>query len=342
MLDHTGQWVAAADPLHFDKPKVAGVGLGKTFAIDYAQQHPDVVVGLIPCAVGGSPIASWQPGGYHSQTMTYPYDDAISRASLAMQSGTLKGILWHQGESDSNAGAADVYGDKLQALVSRLRLDLDAADVPFIAGQMGQFEGRPWNDHKKRVDAAQRSLAETVPLTAFVSSNGLTDKGDQVHFDSRSYRELGHRYFNAYETMLGERADNPLGFDVERTVAHQGFDGEMCWVHARAGVIPAQQAPSKQPLVVMTTQPLMLTGSDVFYALHHTLSTDFGTTWSELERNESFARQVMEDGREVTVCDFTPMWHAKTGKLLGTGHTVWYEQNRVAHIRPVRHGLRGV
>ena len=80
MLNKAGEWVPAIDPLHFDKPGIVGVGLGKTFAIQYAAEHPDVVVGLIPCAVGGSPINAWAPGGYHKQTKAHPYDDCLQRA----------------------------------------------------------------------------------------------------------------------------------------------------------------------------------------------------------------------------------------------------------------------
>src|SRR5947208_10691890 len=52
MLNKEGAWVPAIDPLHFDK-SAAGVGLGKTFATLYAEAHPGITVGLIPCAVGG-------------------------------------------------------------------------------------------------------------------------------------------------------------------------------------------------------------------------------------------------------------------------------------------------
>lgn len=121
MLDQAGRWVPAVDPLHFDKPGIVGVGLGKTFGMDYAEQNPGVTVGLIPCAVGGSPIAAWQPGGYHKQTRKHPYDEAMPRARLALESGTLRGILWHQGESDSKAELADVYEQKLHALIARFR-----------------------------------------------------------------------------------------------------------------------------------------------------------------------------------------------------------------------------
>ena len=335
-LSKAGEWVPAVDPLHFDKPTMVGVGLGRTFALDYVRDHPKAVVGLIPCAVGGSPIASWEPGGYHAQTKSNPYDDAMKRAKLALRSGTLKGILWHQGESDSKAELADIYEAKLHALIARVRKELDAADVPFIAGQMGQFKERPWSAERRKVDQAHRDLPNKVNRTAFVSSDGLSHKGDKVHFDSKSYRELGHRYYRAFRSLDNKSAATKHAYSLERLVAHHGFDGKMCWVHARAGIVPGKTSanPSTVPLVVMTTQPLLLSGSDVFYALSETRSQDLGKTWSELERRDSFARQKQDDGREVTVCDFAPKWHAATSKLLGTGQTVWYEKNRVMHVRP--------
>lgn len=198
MLDKDQQWVPAIDPLHFDKPKVVGVGLGRAFAIEVAEANPEITVGLIPCAVGGSPIASWEPGGYHDSTKTHPYDDAIPRVKVALESGTLKGILWHQGESDSKPGLAEQYETNLLALIDRFRTTLGSRDVPFIAGQMGQFEEKAWSDAKILVDSAQQDLSKNLPHYAFVSSEGLSHKGDKVHFDAASYREFGKRYAKAY------------------------------------------------------------------------------------------------------------------------------------------------
>lgn len=197
MLTKSGEWKPAVAPLHFDK-KSAGVGIGREFARRIAKADPDIVIGLIPCAAGGSPISSWEPGGYHGQTKSHPYDDAIRRARIAMNSGVLKGILWHQGESDSKPALSAVYEKKLHELIGRFRKDLKAESVPFIAGQMGQFKERPWSDDRKRVDQAHRSLPEKVKRTAFVSSDGLSHKGDQVHFSAKSYKELGRRYAEAF------------------------------------------------------------------------------------------------------------------------------------------------
>ena len=201
MLTKEGEWKPAVDPLHFDKPRVVGVGIGRSFASEVAKKHSEVTIGLIPCAAGGSPIESWEPGGYHSQTKSHPYDDALKRTRLALKDGTLKGILWHQGESDSTPVRAKVYEAKLHALIARFRKEFDALEVPFIAGQMGQFKERPWTEARRMVNAAHESLPEKIHHTAFVSSDGLDHKGDQVHFSAEAYREFGKRYAAAYLNM---------------------------------------------------------------------------------------------------------------------------------------------
>ncbi|MHB8899224.1 MAG: exo-alpha-sialidase [Thermoguttaceae bacterium] len=135
-------------------------------------------------------------------------------------------------------------------------------------------------------------------------------------------------------SAAGAEAGAP-GYRVELSAATSGFDGKMCWVHARAGAIPpgATGNEGAGPLVVMTMQKLLLTGSDVFYALNSLWSGDLGATWTEPVPQPVFERRKMGEGIEMTVCDFWPRWHAQSGKLLGTGHTVWYENSRVMEVR---------
>jgi hypothetical protein len=197
MLTEDREWVPAVAPIHFDKT-VAGVGLAQSFAVALAEADPSITIGLIPAACGGSPISTWEPGGYHLQTHNPPYDDAISRARNAMKDGTLKGILWHQGESDCKPGLADVYQRKLVEMINRFRSDLRIDDLPVIIGQLAKFAGKPWDAERVQVDKAHQAVAKGMDGVAFVTSEDLTPNEDLVHFDTNSLRIFGKRYAKAY------------------------------------------------------------------------------------------------------------------------------------------------
>ena len=98
---------------------------------------------------------------------------------------------------------------------------------------------------------------------------------------------------------------DPL-YEIDLNVAREGFDGKMCWVHARAGALPPEQG--KDPLVVITLQKLDISGSDIFYGLNQMRTVDGGLTWTTPEELESFSRVPFtwrdESDLEITVCDF--------------------------------------
>lgn len=192
-LDKENQWVPAQDPIHFDK-KMAGVGPGRSFGIEMAEHSRAAKIGLIPCAVGGTSIRLWKPGGFDKKTEVHPYDDMLARLKVAMQSGTVKGVLWHQGEADGKMGERGQYEPALIELIDRVRTECGNTELPFVIGQLGQFEGRPWSEGRKKVDAAQQAVAEKLSNVGFVSSEGLKDKGDQTHFSAEAARELGKRF----------------------------------------------------------------------------------------------------------------------------------------------------
>lgn len=114
-------------------------------------------------------------------------------------------------------------------------------------------------------------------------------------------------------------------YELKLETITQGYDGKMCWVHPRAGAIPGST-----PQVVLTMQKLLLTGSDVFYALNHVSTSDLGRRWTQpIENADTLGRREEAGGVIVAACDFTPKWHAKSGRLLGIGHTVRYQDNKV-------------
>jgi len=208
MLNRDLQWVPAVDPMHFDKP-VAGVGPGRSFGIAMAEADPTIHIGLVPTAVGGSAIASWVPGGIHRETGAYPWDEAIVRVRSAMEGGALKGILWHQGESDTGNAASAQYAGNLSTLIARFRTELNAPALPFIIGQLGRFPGSPWGQGQLRVNAAHQEVASQVPNVTYVSAEGLADNGDNLHFSNAAAREFGLRYAEGYRKLLTQMSGPP-------------------------------------------------------------------------------------------------------------------------------------
>lgn len=193
MLNKNNQWELATEPLHFDKPALVGVGLGFSFAKEMAKIDTNIVIGLIPCAVGGSPINVWEATKYYEGTKSHPYDNAIERTKIAKENGVLKGILWQQGESDSDSVKSIVYGKKLELLVKTFRKDLKNRNLPFVAGKIADFYTTK-HSYAKEVNEAIEQLPKNLKKTAIVSSSELKHKGDETHFDSPSARELGKRF----------------------------------------------------------------------------------------------------------------------------------------------------
>jgi hypothetical protein len=185
------KWEPAVEPITRDKPGMLGVGPGLAFGKAMAEKETGVTIGLVPCAFGGTPLKRWQRGGDL-------YSNAVHRAKLAVRDGTLKGILWHQGESDSGTATnANSYGDRLGQMVQDIRADLETPDLPFVVGQIGEFlydRGPDHSPYARVVNAVLAELPNKVPATACVSSKGLKHKGDELHFDVASQRELGRRY----------------------------------------------------------------------------------------------------------------------------------------------------
>ena len=199
----SGEKVIGNDPFETVLPigdqKVCGVGPGRTFGRLLAEANPDRVVGLIPCAVGGTSIAAWMPGGVDDwDANNYPYDNAIKKAREAQKSGKIVAVLWHQGENDAGKQTEN-YLEKLRMVIQNFRRDLQLGeDVPFIAGDMASFYPERLSIHINIVDNALETLAVEDHSFRLVHTKDLTHRGDNLHYDTASQHELGRRYFEAY------------------------------------------------------------------------------------------------------------------------------------------------
>jgi len=199
------KWAPGTHPLHPRRPnKKARFGPGLSFAETYVTDKPGVVVGLIPMAWGGRSIVQLSKG-------SEIYGDAIRHTEAAMQAGTLKGVLWHQGESDTiDQARTDAYEKRLHRLVEDVREDLGNPQLPFIVGNLAEFYGTG-KDHKApdrvaritRIREILQSLPKKVPHTGFVESTGCSPAARaKVHFDRKSCVLMGKRYAKVYADMI--------------------------------------------------------------------------------------------------------------------------------------------
>ena len=126
-------------------------------------------------------------------------------------------------------------------------------------------------------------------------------------------------------------------YRIRHEWATRGYDGKTCWVQCRAGAIPPGGAgDNRLPIVVMTMQKLLLSGSDVFYELNEMRTDDLAATWSgPTPHPGTLGRRTEPDGTEAVICDATPRWHAASRKLLSTGHVARYRDNELIQgLRP--------
>lgn len=189
MLTKDLEWVPARHPLHFDKPGIAGVGPGLSFGLSMLKGTDGLTIGLVPCAVGGTSIKKWMPGVQDSVTSTFPFNDAVMRIMEAMKYGEIKGVLWHQGEGDSNSEAAKHYVARLTALIERIRCVVGNPELPFVIGELG-----PYRAQYDKINSVLPEVQQQVPNTIVVSSADLAHNGDGTHLDSESATLFGQRY----------------------------------------------------------------------------------------------------------------------------------------------------
>jgi len=228
--------VPAEDPLHrprdLDVPSKSGtlIGPGLSFAKAAVTQTSQRVF-LVPAAWGGTAFCADSKGeiGWNSTTPTNPSlrgtlltDRALLRLNMALREteGIFRGIVWHQGESDSfDTACANSYADNLFKLVARIRTEarLDArgsnargvqAAIPFVLGTMskGNDERGAFAEFlggKITVDQVHRNIKSLIPFSEVANADDLVPPaypcGERscIHFGAAAYRELGARLYLA-------------------------------------------------------------------------------------------------------------------------------------------------
>ena len=197
LMLRNGRWQPLKEPVNYDRP-FSGIGLGPAFANEYEKKFK-IKTGLIPCADGGISLADWAVDGQL-------YNHAIAQTKLAQKISEVRGILWHQGENDSDTeDHAKSYGKKFMAILTSLMNDCNLNKIPVIAGELGEFlfEKKETYAFFSLVNQELTKITANHKWIGLATAAGLTSSEDNAgmigfHFNSISYREFGHRYFQTY------------------------------------------------------------------------------------------------------------------------------------------------
>lgn len=209
MLNRKGEWVPCVDPVHFDVDN-SGVGPGKAFGEALADSDPSITVGLVPCAVGGSPISVWEPGKefQKGKNKWHPYDDLVARVKKAKESGRLTAILWHQGESDCMKRNGYLYQFRFPVLVERMRRDIGAEGIPLIVGGLHPKTCAGWFG-----DILARTQKDTCEKLygpgKYVPGKAWSLEADNIHYTGTAQREFAKLYFDAYRNVADRITKEP-------------------------------------------------------------------------------------------------------------------------------------
>jgi hypothetical protein len=203
-------WYLALHPVHTIMDPAtgkgadnAGTGPALAFAEALAANDPQVLVGLIPCAVGGSKLDAWIKGGKL-------YEEAVRRARLALGMNTsvpvtLKAALWLQGEADANPQSLPSYQARLAQMIGDLRADLALPDLPFIAATIGEFGDTASNPRLASaalINADLMALSKIYPHFACIDARDLKGNiGDNVHYNAASAKRIGERMAACYQEI---------------------------------------------------------------------------------------------------------------------------------------------
>ena len=181
-------WVKATNPLNRystvrKKISMQQLSPAYSFAKMINKANPGRETGLVVNAKGGTKIVQWLPGAKL-------YEEAVSQTKKALKYGKLKGIIWHQGESDSDSLRIGMYMARIEVVINALREEFDDPNLPFVAGQVYEKE------NTVPLNKMLLQLPKFIKNTALVSSAG-TAVFDGVHFDAESIILMGNRYAEA-------------------------------------------------------------------------------------------------------------------------------------------------
>lgn len=207
-----GNWYPARAPLTRCHTGLTPADyFGRTLVENLPQ---NVEIGVINVSVGGCHIQLFDqdstasyvanaPEWMKSMLAAYdnnPYERLVALAKIAQQKGVIKGILLHQGES--NTGDRE-WPNKVKKVYGNLLHDLNlkAEEVPLLAGELLSAEA---GGKCASMNSIIQTLPTTVPTAHIISSASCEGISDGLHFSPAGYRQLGKNYAASMLKLLAK------------------------------------------------------------------------------------------------------------------------------------------
>ncbi len=218
-----GEWCEASAPLcRANTGLTPADWFGRTLV---ASLPENIKIGVIHVAIGGIDIKGFlpdsipdyvnkkAPGWMKGMLAAYdnnPYERLVTLAKKAQKDGVIKGILMHQGET--NTGDPKWAGMVKQVYENLCGdLQLKPEEVNLYVGNIVQADGKGvCIGCKKQID----ELPQTIHTSQVISSDNCSNGPDRLHFDAAGYRELGCRYGEAVARHLGYEPKRPANLPV--------------------------------------------------------------------------------------------------------------------------------
>lgn len=208
-----GKWYPAVPPLCRCRTGLSPADyFGRTMVANLPEK---VRVGIINVSIGGCKIELFDKDNYQSYIKTVapwmlnmikeydgnPYGRLVEMAKLAQKDGVIKGILMHQGESNTND---TLWTKKVKVVYDNLMKDLNLKPkkVPLLAGEVVHADQGGVCASMNEIIA---TLPQTIPTSYVISSSGCPDGRDNLHFNAEGYRMLGKRYAEKMLSLMGHK-----------------------------------------------------------------------------------------------------------------------------------------
>jgi hypothetical protein len=194
-INSKGQLILAKEPIHFQEPGNEGLDCGLSFGKEMVKNIPkNIKILILPTAIGGSSISQWIGDSLFRKV--HLLSNFNEKAELGKKYGTIKGVLWHQGEADATPKNIPLYKDRLAILFTDFRSTAGNSNLPVILGELGPF---PYSyENWMKINAVMKEYCQQDKNSALISTSDLKHKGDSVHFNSEGQRLMGQRYAHTF------------------------------------------------------------------------------------------------------------------------------------------------